>query len=143
LVYDQENWYVDAWCHLRERLRSFSFDAIEDLAVMKEAALEEPQEEIDATMSIGYGIFSEAQTLWAKLKFSPLRSHWVSREIWHPQQRSTTESDGSFVLSIPYSDDRELVGEMLRFGPDVEVLGPQELKAEVQKNLLAAISRYM
>jgi predicted DNA-binding transcriptional regulator YafY len=143
LVYYQENWYLDAWCHLRESLRSFSLDAIEDLAVMKEPALEVSQEEIDATMSVGYGIFSGAQTLWAKLKFSPLRSQWVSREIWHPQQRSTTESDGSFVLSIPYSDDRELVGEILRFGPDVEVLGPHELKAKVQKNLLAAISRYM
>ena len=143
LVYYQENWYLDAWCHLRESLRSFSLDAIEDLTVMKEPALEVSQEEIDATMSVGYGIFSGAQTLWAKLKFSPLRSQWVSREIWHPQQRSTTESDGSFVLSIPYSDDRELVGEILRFGPDVEVLGPHELKAKVQKNLLAAISRYM
>ena len=143
LVYYQENWYLDAWCHLRESLRSFSLDAIEGLTVMKEPALEVSQEEIDATMSVGYGIFSGAQTLWAKLKFSPLRSQWVSREIWHPQQRSTTESDGSFVLSIPYSDDRELVGEILRFGPDVEVLGPHELKAKVQKNLLAAISRYM
>ena len=143
LVYYQENWYLDAWCHLRESLRSFSIDAIEQWAVMKETALEVPQEAIDATMGAGYGIFSGAQTLWAKLKFSPLRSQWVSREIWHPQQRSTTESDGSFVLSIPYSDDRELVGEILRFGPDVEVLGPHELKAKVQRNHLAAISRYM
>jgi predicted DNA-binding transcriptional regulator YafY len=65
------------------------------------------------------------------LKFAPKRSQWVSREVWHPEQQSTTEADGSFVLSIPYSDDRELVGDILRFGPDVEVLSPPSLKTDL------------
>src|SRR5689334_4118475 len=28
LVHYRENWYVDAWCHLREGIRSFAVDAI-------------------------------------------------------------------------------------------------------------------
>lgn len=58
LVYYQENWHLDEWCHLRESLRSFALDAIEGLVVMEELALEVSREEIDATMSVGYGIFS-------------------------------------------------------------------------------------
>ena len=143
LVHYHDNWYLDAWCHLREDLRSFSVDAIEQLQVTDQAAQEVAPEAIDAQMSAGYGIFSGAATQWAQLKFSPKRSQWVSREVWHPDQQSMTEADGSFVLSIPYSDDRELVGDILRFGPDVEVLGPQALKATVQKTLLAAIGRYV
>jgi predicted DNA-binding transcriptional regulator YafY len=64
LVYYQNNWYLDAWCHLRESLRSFSMDAIEQLRVMEEPALEVSQDVIDATMGTGYGIFSGAQTIW-------------------------------------------------------------------------------
>ena len=143
LVHYNDNWYLDAWCHLRNDLRSFSVDAIEKLVVMETPATEVPQEKIDAEMSAGYGIFSGASTQWAKLKFSPKRSQWVSREVWHPDQESMTEADGSFVLAIPYSDDRELVGDILRFGPDVEVLAPQVLKSKVQNTLLAAIGRYV
>ena len=143
LVHYLGNWYLDAWCHLRGDLRSFSVDAIEKMTVMDEAATEVPQEKIDAQMSAGYGIFGGSNTQWAKLKFSPKRSQWVSREVWHPDQQSMTEADGSFVLSIPYSDDRELVGDILRFGPEVEVLAPPALKASVQKMLLAAIGRYV
>ncbi|MFN9708723.1 MAG: helix-turn-helix transcriptional regulator, partial [Burkholderiales bacterium] len=64
LIHYRDNWYLDAWCHLRESLRSFSMDAIEQLRVMEEPALEVSQDVIDATMGTGYGIFSGAQTIW-------------------------------------------------------------------------------
>ncbi len=32
-------------------------------------------------------------------------------------------ADGSIELEIPYSDERELIGDVLRFGADVRVLG--------------------
>jgi len=143
LVHYLGNWYLDAWCHLRGSLRSFSVDAIEQLSVLDTPATEVPSDKIDAEMSAGYGIFGGSNTQWAQLKFSPKRSQWVSREVWHPDQQSMTEADGSFVLSIPYSDDRELVGDILRFGPEVEVLAPPALKISVQKMLLAAIGRYV
>ena len=53
-----------------------------------------------------------------------MRSQWVSREVWHPSQKTSLDSDGSLLLSIPYSDDRELVGDIIQFGPEVEVLTP-------------------
>jgi predicted DNA-binding transcriptional regulator YafY len=143
LVYYDDNWYLDAWCHLREGLRCFSVDAIAGSTVLDHEAKEVAFAVIEAQMGAGYGIFSGAHTTWVTLKFSPKRAQWVSREIWHPDQRSTTEADGSFILSVPFSDDRELVGDILWFGPDVEVLSPPELKAKVQRQLLAAIAGYV
>ena len=40
LIYYRDNWYLDAWCHLRQGLRSFSIDAIQSLAISAEPALE-------------------------------------------------------------------------------------------------------
>ncbi|MDT8429578.1 MAG: WYL domain-containing protein [Pseudomonadales bacterium] len=33
LVYYRDNWYLDAWCHLREGLRMFSIDRL-DVAII-------------------------------------------------------------------------------------------------------------
>jgi len=47
------------------------------------------------------------------------------------------------LLKVPYSDDRELLGDILRFGADVQVLEPLELRAKVQNTLLDAVKRYV
>ena len=54
-----------------------------------------------------------------------------------------TLADGSYVLEIPYSDERELVGDLLLFGADVEVLEPVELEAKVKRALHEAVGRYV
>ena len=77
------------------------------------------------------------------LKFTKERARWVERETWHPLQESHTEPDGSYVLSVPYSDDREILGDIMRFGADVQVLEPKELRSKVQKGFLAAAAKYV
>ena len=79
---------------------------------------------------------------WAALKFTPEAARWVSAQNWHPKQRARVEKDGSYILEIPYADDRELVMEILKFGADVEVLSPAALRKRVAESLKAAASRY-
>ena len=40
LVFYRGNWYLDAWCHLRQDLRSFAIDAIPKVSVTDTAARE-------------------------------------------------------------------------------------------------------
>ena len=143
LVHYRDNWYLDGWCHMRDGLRSFSIDAIEKFELLNKEAVEVSKESLDAVMGAGYGIFSGKSTTWATLKFSPKRSQWVSREVWHPHQKTSVNPDGSFVLMIPYSDDRELIGDIMRFGPEVEVVAPQSLKSKVHNTLLATLGRFV
>lgn len=58
-------------------------------------------------------------------------------------QNSAFEEDGSYVLSFPYADDRELIGDIMRYGADVQVLAPKELRSKVQRNFLEAAARYV
>lgn len=143
LVHYRDNWYLDAWCHLRDDVRRFSMDAITQLDVLQTPAKTVSIKAIDQALGSGYGIFNGASTGWATLRFTPQRARWVAGEIWHPMQESAFEANGSYVLSFPYSDDRELIGDIMRFGADVQVLGPPELRAKVQKGLLAAVAGYM
>ena len=50
--------------------------------------------------------------------------------------------DRCFELTVPYSDPRELLGEILRHGPDVEVLEPAELVDAVREYLVEAAAQY-
>ena len=143
LVYYRDNWYVDAWCHLQDDVRCFSIDAISRVSILATPAKEVSAKTIDQSVGEGYGIFGGSPKGWAKLLFTPERARWVAQEHWHPKQRSQTLADRSYVLEIPYSDARELVGDLLRYGADVEVLEPAELRVRVHRALLEAVGRYV
>ena len=142
LVHYRENWYVDAWCHLREDIRSFAIDAIQSAQLLDKRAKTVPDRDLDEVLAAGYGIFSGRATAWATLKFTPERARWVATEQWHPSQKGHFETDGSYVLEIPFSDHRELAMDVLRHGPQVEVIAPETLRQAVQEQLAAALKRY-
>jgi predicted DNA-binding transcriptional regulator YafY len=141
-VHYRGNWYLDAWCHLRHALRSFAVDAIEGAELLDEAAREVPDAVLDAHFATGYGIFTGAPIAVARLRFSPERARWVAAEQWHPEQQGSWLPDGSYRLEVPYSDDRELVMDILKHGPDVEVEAPDELRRRVRRLLDAALRNY-
>jgi predicted DNA-binding transcriptional regulator YafY len=88
------------------------------------------KDDLDAFAGSGFGIFGGAATQIAHLKFTEHAARWVAEEIWHEEQKSEW-LDGSYHLHVPYSDERELVMEVLRYGPDVEVVAPESLRREV------------
>lgn len=131
LVHYRDNWYLDAWCHLRGGLRHFSVDAIEQVQVIDRPARDVPETELDAVLGAGYGIFSGQAVQWAMLRFTAHRARWVAAETWHPQQRGTWDEAGRWLLELPYADPRELEMDILRHMPHVEVLAPAELRQSV------------
>ena len=144
LVHYRDNWYVDAWCHLRNGLRKFSIDAIASAELTDERAKPVDLREVEREFNSGYGIFGGTKVSWARLRFAPARARWVAQERWHPDQRGRAEPDGSYVLEVPYTDVRELMMDILKFGAEVEVLGPAPLAKTVAdeiRRMAAALPR--
>jgi predicted DNA-binding transcriptional regulator YafY len=90
-----------------------------------------PDAQLDAVLASGYGIFSGTKVQWATLRFTPQRARWVSLEEWHPKQRARFGKDGSYEIDVPFTSTKELMMDILKFGPDVEVVAPATLRAEV------------
>lgn len=141
LVYYRDNWYLDAFCHLRDDIRSFAVDAIERADEIDKSAVSVDEGVLTTELDAGYGIFSGGTTKIAILKFSPFRARWVAREQWHKDQQGTLQADGSYLLEVPYFDDRELMHDILRQGSQVDVLGPEELKIRVKQELQTMLSK--
>jgi predicted DNA-binding transcriptional regulator YafY len=142
LVLYRDNWYLDTYCHLRQGLRSFAVDAVQEAQIRELKAKEIAACELDEYLGSGYGIFAGDKLEWAMLRFSAKTARWVASQTWHPKQRSRVDSDGTYILEIPYADDRELVMEILKFGADVEVVAPRGLRRKIASLLEDAAHLY-
>jgi len=141
LLHYRHNWYLLADCEEAGDLRLFSLDRIVAFEVSDEPAREVATERLDRFMDDSYGLFSGQPTGQAHLRFSPRAARWVADECWHPDQDGAWRDDG-YHLRVPYSDPTELIMEVLRYGPDVEVLAPVGLRQAVSERLTAALTVY-
>lgn len=142
LIHYRDNWYLDAWCHLRDELRSFSVDAIQRVELLESNAKDVAEKHLSEVLGSGYGIFAGKDVKWATLRFSPKRARWVAAEKWHPKQEGRMLEDGSYELKVPYSNDPELLMDILKYGADCEVVKPEDLKRTIEAELKRMVRLY-
>lgn len=131
LTHYRDNWYLDAWCHQRQALRTFALERVSDLHLQNVESKKIGHKALDEYYMPTFGIFGGGVYDIAILKFTAHRAQWVAEETWHPRQKGTWLKDGSYQLEIPYGNDIELIGDILKYGDQVEVIAPQELRDKI------------
>jgi predicted DNA-binding transcriptional regulator YafY len=142
LLYYRSNWYLDCWCHLRSAYRIFALERIRSVRLLLTKAREIPEKELDKYHNASYGIFGGKADKTAVLRFTAKRARWIAEEQYHPEQLGHFLEDGSYELRLPYSDPRELLLDILRYGSDVEVLEPPDLRQQVYVMLCETVQQY-
>ena len=143
LVSYRDNWYLDAWCHLRKALRTFSLDTLQTVRVLDDAAEDISATDLDQHFASSYGIFAGKAERSAVLRFNARVTGWIEREQWHPEQTSKALADGSIEIIVPYGNATELIRDILRWGADVEVVAPEELREQVEAQVLGMAKIYL
>ncbi len=136
-------WYLDAWCHRSDGLRSFALERIRALEPLDEDSHEISDAELAAQLDQAFGVFSGPAEHLAVLRFGSEAARWAADESWHPQQQGRWSPDGSFELTVPFGRSRELIMEILRYGADVEIVAPEFLRSAVIAELERARARYV
>jgi predicted DNA-binding transcriptional regulator YafY len=142
MIYYRENWYLDAHCHLRKDLRSFSLDGIISSKISDVIALEVASSDLNAHFTQSYGIFSGKSTQRAKLRFDPERARYIKKELWHPDQVSSVDDDGYLIIEFDFNQDPELIMDILKHGSHVEVLEPKSLKEKIVEEMKKSLAQY-
>ncbi len=142
LTHYRDNWYLDAWDEGREGLRSFSVDRIERIRQLDDTARDIDVADLDEALSSSFGIFAGTPRDWAVIHFTDHAARWVADEHWHSQQQGRYLADGRYELRVPYSNSRELLRDILKYGPDAEIIKPVSLREEMRIMLRLAISAY-
>jgi len=138
----RNSWYLDAWCHRADGLRSFSLERIAEQSLLDKGAKEVSEKVMSGHYDSSYGIFSGPAENTAKLKFTAEMSRWIAEEQWHPDQHGSYDEQGAWTLELPFSSARELVMDILRYGPEVEVISPDSLREAVAKSAREAAALY-
>lgn len=138
----RDRWYLDAWCHRSDGLRSFAVERIQELRPLAESADELSAADLSEHYDRAYGIFSGPAEHQAELRFTAEAARWAAEEHWHPQQQIEHLGDGSLLMRLPFGNSRELEMDILRYGPDVEVVAPKFLRYRVAALAAATAELY-
>lgn len=141
LMHYRDNWYAIAYCERADDLRTFALDRIRQAEAAHTTFRPCDDRTLQHHIGAGFGIFTGAARAWAVLRFTPDRARWVADELWHPDQIARWDGE-VYELQVPYSDPRELVMDILKYGPEVEVVAPEDLRRTVAGRLQAAADRY-
>jgi len=141
LVHYRNNWYLLAWCETAKALRIFSLDRIREAAADGRPVRPVAGEVLDRYLGASFGIFTGPAKAWAVLRFTKEAARWVADEQWHTDQIGQWK-DGRYELQVPYSDPRELLMDVLKYGPEVEVAAPEDLRRLVAGRLRSAAAQY-
>ncbi len=141
LVYYRENWYLDAWCHKRNDLRTFAIARIHRAEIVDREAQQVPADNLRQHFAASYGIFAGPATESATLRCGPAIAHEIALQQWHPQQQGHWQGE-DYILQLPYGDPRELLNDIMAHTPDMEVLAPAPLRDLLAARLAKAAVLY-
>jgi predicted DNA-binding transcriptional regulator YafY len=142
LIRYRDHWILDAYCHTRQAIRSFSLDGIQQACLLEQVAQDVKPQDLADHFETSYGIFAGKADQQAVLNFSAYQARWTQFENWHPEQQACWLDDGRYQLTIPYKHDTELIQDILKYGPEVEVLAPPQLRQKVKQRLEETLKHY-
>jgi predicted DNA-binding transcriptional regulator YafY len=137
------NWYLFAFCRLRQDLRMFSLDRMRAVQVLDERFDYPADFDPQAFVQRAFGVFKTGPVREARLQFSPFISTWVVDQVWHRDQVVVRTEVGGLEMRLPYAGDGvDLVREVMKFGPEVVVVEPVELREAIVRRLARTMTRY-
>ena len=140
LINYQGRWYLLAFCLLRQDHRLFHMARIEHAEIGEKKSGEPPQAP-DSFLDESFGIFSGTVRYQANIHFSGPAAALVRRQFWHERQKIEEQEDG-ICLSLPVSDDREIVMKILQYGANARVLAPESLRKRVAAEIGKMAAHY-
>lgn len=138
LLFFSNSLYLGGYAHNRQALRLFLLDRLESVAVLEER-FEVPEEYApeDLTGS-AFGLI-EGESFELQVEFGPEVAHLVRERRWHPSQTLAEHADGSLLLTLQASGEKEILAWLYSYLPYVRVLAPARLAEAFRQGLLDAL----
>jgi proteasome accessory factor C len=125
IVFANGMWYAVAQCESSEGIRIFRLDRVEQVEPL-EARYDSPRGfSIDAIVKDGKA-FQSAGEGRLRVRYSPRIARWIAE-----REGKELAEDGSLVMDHPLADRDWAVRHVLQYGPDAEVLEPEEVREAI------------
>lgn len=121
-------WYVVAWCEKVAAFRHFRADRILEARLLEQDF--RPQVLFKPVVE-ARELLAADETVPAQVAFSKKIARWLKER--YPRGRE--QADGRYVVSFHVADPAWFVRELLQYGSEAEVLGPEGLRETVRRML--------
>lgn len=136
LVFKGQNWYIYAFCRLKNDFRLFKVSRIKNLTCSEETFIREILGDI---WSDPPGVSRRMVKL--VLKIGASMAYRVYDEF--DQDSIAKNPDGSFIVKVEYIEDEWVYGYILSYGNDAEIIEPEHVRDIIKRKLEASLRKYL
>jgi len=123
--------YLIGHCGLRQDIRIFAMDRIQNLEPTDESFVMPEDFNIDDFMKSSFGVF-QGRPVKVKVWFAPDISDYIREKIWHETQQIEAQKDGSIIFEAEVAGIDEIKFWIMKWGAKARVLEPESLRDAVQ-----------
>jgi predicted DNA-binding transcriptional regulator YafY len=133
--------YLVAFSDYAQDVRLFALAGFERIELAEDIFERSADFNLGAWMERSFGIWQEHvyDVVW---RFTPGAAPDARLYLFHPTQVMTDEPDGSLTVSFRAGGLREMCWHLFRWGDQVEILSPPELRAAMVTQADEARRRY-
>jgi predicted DNA-binding transcriptional regulator YafY len=131
-------WYAIGYCHLRQAMRSFRVDRMEEIALTDQVFQVPASFDIQSYLA---GEFEAQTQMQARMRFAP-QGATVARHNRAYWETLDEQPDGSVEVTLLSPDLYWAASTVLAYGPWVTVIEPEELRKMVAEWAAAIAKKY-
>ena len=125
-------WFLFAYCHLREDIRTFVPSRILEVKPTGKAFARPQKFSVERRLRDSFGVVTSPGHFGVVIRFDELVADYVREKRWHPSQQLTELEDGSVELRLKLSSLVEIQRWILSWGGHAIALAPNELAESVK-----------
>lgn len=136
--------YLIGYSRTHRAVRTFKIERIEEATMLASQFERRLDSDLNRLLASSWGVIwsDDEAGLEVELKFSAAVATRVREAVWHPSQQMRPLPDGGCILIMQVPSLVEILNWIRSWGPDVEVIRPQELRALVAAEAAKIIAMY-
>jgi proteasome accessory factor B len=130
LVIDGPKWYLIGRSTLHRTIKVFPLPWIERVESTDEKAMIPPRFDLERFLGRAWAV-ERGKHVEVRLRFTGRAAPDVREHKWHLSQRIEERDDGGVDVCFSLDGDQEVIGWILSYGDQVEVIAPSELRTRM------------
>jgi predicted DNA-binding transcriptional regulator YafY len=133
------SFYLIGNCGLREDIRIFAMDRIQNFETTDEAFEMPADFNVDEFMKSSFGVF-HGDPVRVRVWFAADIAEYIRHKIWHETQKIETLDDGAIIFEAEVAGIAEIKFWILKWGAQARVLEPASLRDEIRAEAEAMVA---
>ena len=138
-----KRWYIIAHCVERNGLRVYGLDRVIEINPTGKQFKMPSNFDVDELFATSFGIYvANGKPVTVKFRVSETEAKFIKDLPLHRSQEEVKRDDKGVIFSIFVCPDKNLIMELCKYGPRLEVISPESVRNEVRDQLQEALAQY-